>query len=529
MRLLFILSLLFALSVEAAVTLEYISSKPSSRARDFMIWQFLQQEGTSPADAIKAFGLVDDKNNPKIKKLYAKLVDDGIRRELACKERDDLLDIENDICLDLAFSPYKTIKMSRFERDKLLTRNLSSINRQLLQLQNEPYSFSHYTHYNPSVVIKYLASLPKSLLRQKLNQQIYFDMLELLMMAPNFNEFVLIVTTDYNLDRIHRSLFNLPVKKLDFQSSFYLGLNALRYSKTKQAIKYLKASNKKASLQKYKDRAVFWLYLATRDVAYLEELLLSMDINVYTLYAHEKMDIEVVNFFHDVVTVPSYSPYDLKDPFDWLAILNTIKDTHPSKLFSLIDRYRYQDLIPVQRFVMERAYNYKMHGYITPYDRYMQGMDTEDKALVYAIMRRESNYIPSAISRSFALGLMQLMPFLVDHIAKKQKEKIDDYRVMFDPQKNLRYAMIHLEWLQKVLHNNPLFIAYAYNGGYGFFRRYKEGGRFLKKSFEPFLSMEMMKNSQTREYGKYVLANYTMYKKIYGEPFSIVDFFEKLK
>jgi len=43
------------------------------------------------------------------------------------------------------------------------------------------------------------------------------------------------------------------------------------------------------------------------------------------------------------------------------------------------------------------------------------------------------------------------------------------------------------------------------------------------------MSMEMMRNSETREYAKIVLANYAMYKKIYNQKFSIVEFFSKEK
>ena len=47
-------------------------------------------------------------------------------------------------------------------------------------------------------------------------------------------------------------------------------------------------------------------------------------------------------------------------------------------------------------------------------------------------------------------------------------------------------------------------------------------------AFSPFLSMEMMASSESREYGKKVLANYVMYKKILGEEISIVNLFDTL-
>jgi soluble lytic murein transglycosylase len=162
-----------------------------------------------------------------------------------------------------------------------------------------------------------------------------------------------------------------------------------------------------------------------------------------------------------------------------------------------------------------------------PYNEYLETLSSDDKALIYAIMRQESHLIPSAISSSYALGLMQLMPFLVDAISKQCNENVC-YNDMFDPKKNIDYALKHLKWMKKSLYH-PLFIAYAYNGGMGFLRRYLEKGKFTNTKYEPFLSMELMSNTQSREYGKKVLANYVMYKKILGEDVSIVYLFDILK
>ena len=60
--------LLLSLSLFAEVTLEDINTKPSSRAKNFMIWQYLKQNITSKqADA--AYTQVEG-NIAKIKKLY---------------------------------------------------------------------------------------------------------------------------------------------------------------------------------------------------------------------------------------------------------------------------------------------------------------------------------------------------------------------------------------------------------------------------------------------------------------------------
>lgn len=512
-----------------SLTLSEISSKPPSHARDFLIWEFLRQEGVNEKAAQSAYALVKNKNNYKIKKAYAKIVDDKIRKEFECKKKKDLLSITDDECLRAAFSLRKSLNYNRFERDQLSLRGLSSRQKELLALQNEPYSFKYYKSHSPKSVISYITSLPKKVLHSKLNTRLESDSLKFLQKASNFDSFVSLVTMDYKMDKLQKSLLDADGKKMNAYTNFLLGLNALRHNDKTKAIDFLKLSREKSKYPMQRDKIDFWLYLITKDKSYMQTLLLSMSINIYTLYAHEKMNVGLENYFVQLNTTRTPSTYNLQDPFDWLAILKEIENVKGTNLFTLVKRYKSEKLLPVQRYLIERAYNFKMHGYIMPYDDYIGKLPKQDKALIYAIMRQESNYIPAALSRSFALGLMQLMPFLVDHIAKKKGDKIKSYSELFQPSKNLEYAQIHLKWLKKVLHDNPLFIAYAYNGGYGFFRNYRKSGRFGKGEYEPFLSMELMRNSESREYGKRVLANYVMYKKIYKEPFSLISFFETLK
>ena len=63
----------------------------------------------------------------------------------------------------------------------------------------------------------------------------------------------------------------------------------------------------------------------------------------------------------------------------------------------------------------------------------------------------------------------------------------------------------------------------------GFFKRHlKSTNAFNEGEYEPFISLEMMANTESREYGKKVLANYVMYKHILKEDVSIVHLFDTL-
>ncbi len=54
-----------------------------------------------------------------------------------------------------------------------------------------------------------------------------------------------------------------------------------------------------------------------------------------------------------------------------------------------------------------------------PYYDNIKDYNKTRQALILAIARQESRFIPTAISVSYALGMMQFMPFLANHIGKK--------------------------------------------------------------------------------------------------------------
>ena len=93
----------------------------------------------------------------------------------------------------------------------------------------------------------------------------------------------------------------------------------------------------------------------------------------------------------------------------------------------------------------------------------LDDLTTEQKALFYALARQESRFIPASVSRSYALGAMQMMPFLI-------RSMKGDVFNQFDYNENVILSVKHQKWLFSKL-NDPLMVAYAYNGGIGFVNR----------------------------------------------------------
>ncbi|OIP54189.1 MAG: lytic murein transglycosylase [Helicobacteraceae bacterium CG2_30_36_10] len=524
-KILFVLSLLLACA-NAEITIGEIKSKPTSRAKNFLIWQYLQQNIT-PQQADEAFNELDGVSE-KFFFAYANKSDKKeIKETVSCMKENNLLLIKDKDCLALAISPYKTLNMTKKQREDL-SKKIDSISmREILRIQSEPYTQKAYESYSVNAILTMFTSTTACHRRDNLNIYLDEQFLNNLATHPKISSFIKIVVNDNKLDKLQTSLLNLEGKQLNSESNFWLALNQLNHLNKKSALKHLELSLSKSTHRIDSDKNYFWMYQVTNDEQYLKKLLLSMDINIYTLFAHEIMKESFDNYFSSVETTENKAKRNIQDPFYWDEIRDEIRVTPKSGLINLASAYKNKNMSPVQAMILEKAYNYKIHSYIMPYDDYLKDISSDEKALIYAIMKQESHLIPSALSHSYALGLMQIMPFLVDALGKEEEKPLKRYEEMFNPKTNINYALKHLQWMKKSLYH-PLFMAYAYNGGMGFLKRYLLKDNFNNGPYEPFISMELMANSESREYGKKVLANYVMYKKVMGEDISIVHLFDTL-
>src|ERR1700732_2461584 len=77
-------------------------------------------------------------------------------------------------------------------------------------------------------------------------------------------------------------------------------------------------------------------------------------------------------------------------------------------------------------------------------------------ALVHAIVERESNWQPCAISPKGAAGLMQLMPLTAQRLGVKDRCNVDQ---------NVSGGVRYLAWLMQQFHNDLRLVAAAYYAG----------------------------------------------------------------
>ncbi|HET9026945.1 MAG TPA: lytic transglycosylase domain-containing protein, partial [Trueperaceae bacterium] len=132
-----------------------------------------------------------------------------------------------------------------------------------------------------------------------------------------------------------------------------------------------------------------------------------------------------------------------------------------------------------------------------------------EPALIWAVMRQESAFSPVAVSRSNAMGLMQVVPTTWNWIAELRKEAPGD---PFDVTSNINYGATYLRWLLNYFDGDEELVIAGYNGGQGYVRRTLEGD-VIKNDRDDFY--RLMDRSETREYLQVVSENMAIYRVLY--------------
>jgi hypothetical protein len=113
-------------------------------------------------------------------------------------------------------------------------------------------------------------------------------------------------------------------------------------------------------------------------------------------------------------------------------------------------------VIPIP--VKDKHYTELVHKYATQYNLRPE--------FVHSIIKQESDYDPKAVSKSGAMGLMQLLPSTYADISKRLQDDGD----LRDPETNIRAGCYYLDWVRKNA-DLEFLMAMGYNQGIGHFKR----------------------------------------------------------
>lgn len=511
---------------EFKVTLQWLKDKPKTYAKDFYILQYLKQDIT-PTQATTALGMANYVNRNIFYAYARKFKHDETTAVVQCmKAKAKELIYTNADCIKVGLTLKKATKLSPVEIETAINKIKDKYPKfaKNLKVISAPLPFTKLISSSKDDFYKVFFESGINFRTKYFNYKLPKSTFKKIRNDKRFNKLIKYIVTNTKLNQLHKNLLEVKDANLSAKSSFLLALNAIKFNNINLAYNYLNNSYKKSYSSFDKEKIVFWQYLITLDKDYLIKLSNSNNLNIYTLYAKELLNKSLENIIYDISLQHNENKrdltFDVKNQFDWIKVLRNSKKITLEKMNYYESIFTKEETKPHLAYILNKYFKYQKHYFITPYKDYLQTLPIERQILIYSIARQESRFIPSSISTATAQGVMQIMPFLSKAIGKKIDPNYTIYK-MFDSKENLRYANTHLDFLvNKAKH--PLFIAYSYNGGYGYFKYLKKNDLFTKKNrFEPFMSMELVSYDETRKYGKKVLANYYVYKNFLDKENSI--------
>ncbi|WP_281739411.1 lytic transglycosylase domain-containing protein [Helicobacter suis] len=520
------LILLNALSAQD-LTLNFLKSKPKGIARDFFIWVFLQDPTTTAEEAQEAYALVAYKN-AKIQSLMyqKKALEPASKNPCQNLTLADLISKDSS-CIVAGLSLSKIFSDAKQEANlpllKALQRKLSAYPKYYMALEilcNPSNTQTLLKAGAANVAILYNA-LSYDQRQEFLDKPINPNILTFLANQNNatFNDILQRIILDARFLRFKQVLSQASITHSDSKTFFLLGINALLYNKEQKDLSYFKLSEKSANSDFLHDRALFWQYLISKDRTYLKTLSHSLNPNLFSLYAN--LILKTPPKYHLVTSLDWLShkqPYfDIQDPFAWQILKEKILAISDKNTFlRALKPLRTQKSQAHLAYFLSHYYNQQRHYFLTPYEHGIRWKSLQEKAMAYAIARQESLLLPALISRSYALGLMQIMPFNVAPFARQLGFNSISLTDMFNPNVSLLFGNYYINTLKEEF-KHPLFVAYCYNGGPNFFRKLLKERHFFsqRRRFDPWLSMELIPYEETRLYGQKVMANYIIYQNIF--------------
>jgi soluble lytic murein transglycosylase len=472
-----------------------IHAMPTSVEKDYYLWRYIGSKHSSKAEAQKLIREAK-RINGKLAKAYRKKTGHSAPKRHHKKHK-----------------PLSAKQKAILQKKKKTTR----------ALLQEADPWVDWLKLTPTMQVYVLNHAGRSG-RKRLDHPVPANLYSALTAQNGFNDFIRRIRREH-LSEWSKALLNPPAKKhrLTHRTLLRLGFNALYRGKPSIGEIYFRLAADTSQKREEVDQGLFWAYMSQHNKRYLEKLTRSYDINLYTLLARDILHMKYPkSITPKLPEAHLFSRSRLSDPIHWAKLKQKIFGKKPDYKH-LSAQYRYREAVGYYSYILSKASRDTEQYFPMPYRDLLTKLPKSRQAILYAIARQESRFVPASISTSYALGMMQIMPFLVRHLAKLRHEKVN-YDSMFDPRRALIYANEHMNYLTKWL-KHPLFIAYAYNAGIGYTRHLIRKKHLFngKGPYEPYLSLELVDNAQARHYGKHVLSNYVIYMNKLGISLRMID------
>jgi len=478
-----------------------IHAMPKGIEKDYYIWRFLRQRSTTKAQARRIIREAS-RINPSLKKAY--------RRKTGHNPPPP--------------PPKPKPRLSPIERVELKQKEAIT-----MQVLGSPNPLAIWKRLDPRMklfVFKDAGTKGRRRLDHAISQKEWQELSRYL----DANLMIHYIRRD-RLKKLSRIFRYKAAKdnKLRYDYLMQMAFSALKRGNRSLAEYNFALASRRAYKRDLADRALFWAWKVGGDRDYLKRLAKSWDINIYSLAARDELNMK----YNLGITpkLPKTEPpfgFDIRNPIQWHYLKAKIFDPN-SNLKNLAKPFKCTSTIGHYCYIMTQATKGKAQYFPMPYRSFIKRLPIKRQALIYAIARQESRFIPASVSTSFAIGMMQIMPFVIDEIKANRRELHIDYDDLFDPITALKFANTHLDYLARWLHH-PLFVAYAYNAGIGFTKRLIRRKDFFenRSKYDPWMSIERVPNEEANDYGKRVLANYVIYMNKLGVPIRLKNLLSTL-
>lgn len=145
-------------------------------------------------------------------------------------------------------------------------------------------------------------------------------------------------------------------------------------------------------------------------------------------------------------------------------------------------------------------------------------------SLIFSIMRQESAFNMNSRSPANAYGLMQVIPPLAKHLARKHKVEYKKPEDLFNPQINIKIGSYELSAQVKKQKDQYALVAAAYNAGPSAVTRWLKTR--LRPKFDIVDFIEEIPYDETRLYVKIIARNHLFYDRL-ESPSKELNFPEK--
>jgi soluble lytic murein transglycosylase-like protein len=137
-----------------------------------------------------------------------------------------------------------------------------------------------------------------------------------------------------------------------------------------------------------------------------------------------------------------------------------------------------------------------------------------DPYLIHALIREESRYFPKALSRSNAIGLMQLLPGTGYGVAKRIGVPLSSKEDIFIPDNNIKLGTAYLEYTLKRFNGNAMLAVASYNGGPNAVKSWVD--KYTARGGTDYdYFVEEIPFRETRDYVRKVFGSYFVYETLY--------------